>query len=270
MIFCQCSSGWHPAPPNTPGRHNAHPCEIHTRRGGRVCRRHRQRRRIGGCHPAADGGSAAYQVIGPDSFADVNAIAATGAAVDGVEHGRVHITATRAEVRQIRALGFQVEAVPQPDVAAEATSASSRSRRPTPATTTTPRWWRRSTRSSRRTRPSRRSSSIGTSYEGRDMPLIKISDNVGTDENEPEILFNAHQHAREHLTVEMALYILHLLIDGYGIGHPDHQPGQQPRVLDRPGHEPGRRRVRHRHRRRTGPGARTASRTPVRPMWAPT
>ena len=58
--------------------------------------------------------------------------------------------------------------------------------------------------------------SIGTSYEGRDMPLIKISDNVATDENEPEILFNAHQHAREHLTVEMALYILHLLIDGYG------------------------------------------------------
>ena len=33
--------------------------------------------------------------------------------------------------------------------------------------------------------------SIGTSYEGRDMPLIKISDNVATDEAEPEILFNA-------------------------------------------------------------------------------
>ena len=44
--------------------------------------------------PAADGGSAAYQVLGPDSFDDVNAIAATGAAVDGVEHGRVQITAT--------------------------------------------------------------------------------------------------------------------------------------------------------------------------------
>ena len=40
------------------------------------------------------------------------------------------------------------------------------------------------------------------------MPLIKISDNVATDEDEPEILFNAHQHAREHLTVEMALYLL--------------------------------------------------------------
>ena len=42
---------------------------------------------------------------------------------------------------------------------------------------------------------------------------VKISDNVGTDENEPEVLFNAHQHAREHLTVEMALYLLNLLTD---------------------------------------------------------
>ena len=46
--------------------------------------------------------------------------------------------------------------------------------------------------------------------------LIKISDNVATDENEPEILFNAHQHAREHLTVEMALYLLNLFTDSYG------------------------------------------------------
>jgi carboxypeptidase T len=59
-------------------------------------------------------------------------------------------------------------------------------------------------------------SSIGLSYEGRDMPVVKISDNVATDENEPEVLFDAHQHAREHLTVEMALYILHLLVDNYG------------------------------------------------------
>ena len=29
-------------------------------------------------------------------------------------------------------------------------------------------------------------STIGTSYQGRAMPLIKISDNVATDENEPE------------------------------------------------------------------------------------
>ncbi len=58
--------------------------------------------------------------------------------------------------------------------------------------------------------------SIGTSYEGRDLMAVKISDNVGTDENEPEILFNSQQHAREHLTVEMAIYLLNLFTDSYG------------------------------------------------------
>ena len=51
--------------------------------------------------------------------------------------------------------------------------------------------------------------SIGTSYEGREIWAGKISDNVGVDEDEPEVLFTHHQHAREHLTVEMALYTLH-------------------------------------------------------------
>jgi carboxypeptidase T len=58
--------------------------------------------------------------------------------------------------------------------------------------------------------------SIGKSYQGRDIWAAKISDNVGTDENEPEILFDALHHAREHLTVEQALYLFHLLADNYG------------------------------------------------------
>ncbi len=58
--------------------------------------------------------------------------------------------------------------------------------------------------------------SLGTSYEGRTVWAGKISDNVGTDEAEPEVLFTNHQHAREHLTVEMALYTLHMLTDEYG------------------------------------------------------
>jgi murein tripeptide amidase MpaA len=58
--------------------------------------------------------------------------------------------------------------------------------------------------------------SIGKSYEGRDLWAAKISDNVGTDEPEPEVLFVGLHHTREHLTVEMALYILHLLGDNYG------------------------------------------------------
>jgi hypothetical protein len=57
--------------------------------------------------------------------------------------------------------------------------------------------------------------SMGRSYQGRDIWAAKISDNVASDEAEPEILFDALHHAREHLTVEQALYLLHLLADNY-------------------------------------------------------
>jgi hypothetical protein len=58
--------------------------------------------------------------------------------------------------------------------------------------------------------------SLGASYEGRTIWAGKISDNVGVDEDEPEVLFTHHQHAREHLTVEQALYTLAILTDEYG------------------------------------------------------
>ncbi|MEP7158124.1 MAG: M14 family metallopeptidase [Chloroflexota bacterium] len=57
---------------------------------------------------------------------------------------------------------------------------------------------------------------MGTSYEGRAIPGIKISDNVGVDENEPEIFVNGQIHARERITLEMALYIVDLLLSNYG------------------------------------------------------
>ena len=58
--------------------------------------------------------------------------------------------------------------------------------------------------------------SIGKSYGNRDIWAVKISDNVNTDEDEPEVLFLGLHHAREHLTVEMTLYILRLLAGNYG------------------------------------------------------
>ena len=57
--------------------------------------------------------------------------------------------------------------------------------------------------------------SIGKSFQGRDIWAAKISDNVATDEAEPEILFDALHHAREHMTVEQALDLLHVLADSY-------------------------------------------------------
>jgi carboxypeptidase T len=58
--------------------------------------------------------------------------------------------------------------------------------------------------------------SIGKSYQGRDIWAAKVSDNVAVDEAEPEVLIDALHHAREHLTVEQALYVLHMLANGYG------------------------------------------------------
>lgn len=59
-------------------------------------------------------------------------------------------------------------------------------------------------------------SSIGQSYQGRDLWVAKVSDNVATDENEPEVMFDGLHHAREHLSLEQTLAILRWLADGYG------------------------------------------------------
>ncbi len=58
--------------------------------------------------------------------------------------------------------------------------------------------------------------SIGKSYDGRDIWVAKVSDNVATDENEPEVLFDSLHHAREHLSLEQNLAILRWLTEGYG------------------------------------------------------
>ena len=58
--------------------------------------------------------------------------------------------------------------------------------------------------------------SIGKSYQGRTIWAAEVSDNVGVDEGEPEVMFDGLHHAREHLSGEMALYILRLLTGNYG------------------------------------------------------
>jgi hypothetical protein len=60
--------------------------------------------------------------------------------------------------------------------------------------------------------------SIGESVHGRNLWAAKVSDNVGTDEDEPEVFFDAQHHADEHLTLELALYLFHTLVDNYGVG----------------------------------------------------
>ena len=57
---------------------------------------------------------------------------------------------------------------------------------------------------------------IGISLEGRLILGVKISDNVASDEPEPEALVVGCHHARELMSVELPLYLMRRLLDGYG------------------------------------------------------
>jgi len=59
--------------------------------------------------------------------------------------------------------------------------------------------------------------SIGKTWKGRDIWAVKISQNVNVDDpNKPEVIFDGNHHAREWLTVEVCMYIIHKFVDEYG------------------------------------------------------
>jgi len=158
--------------------------------------------------------SAEYVVSGAKTDKAVNAVAATGAAVNSFEHGLLNITATPEEIAEIEQLGYQTErqdGMPRTQDATPLDFPSADSNYHNYAEMTS------AINSAVAAYPNILSQrSIGNSYQGRQMVALKISDNVGTDEDEPEVLFTAHQHAREHLTIEMALYLINELTTKYG------------------------------------------------------
>jgi len=58
--------------------------------------------------------------------------------------------------------------------------------------------------------------SIGQTLEGRDIWAVKISDNAGVDEDEPEILFTSAIHAREGITPLVLIDFMWDLLNNYG------------------------------------------------------
>jgi len=58
--------------------------------------------------------------------------------------------------------------------------------------------------------------SIGKTIEGRNIWMVKISDNVAKDEAEPEALFDAVHHAREPLGMTTTLLFMDWLLSNYG------------------------------------------------------
>ncbi len=58
--------------------------------------------------------------------------------------------------------------------------------------------------------------SLGKTVEGRDIPVVKISDNVERDEDEPEVCFMAGVHSREQVAIVSLLRFLREIVEGYG------------------------------------------------------
>ncbi|WP_058045999.1 M14 family metallopeptidase [Streptomyces roseifaciens] len=164
-----------------------------------------------------EGRSQAYEVTGPRTAAQRTAVAATGAAIDAVRHGSVVITADAAQAERIRRMGYKVSRLPGPPDRTEGRSPEPYDFPPADAGFHNYREAMAEIDAGVAKYPAVMSKKvIGKSHEGREIVAVKISDNVAADEDEPEVLFTAHQHAREHLTVEMALYLLKEFGSKYG------------------------------------------------------
>ncbi|MFJ2934850.1 M14 family metallopeptidase [Streptomyces sp. NPDC087219] len=160
-----------------------------------------------------------YEVAGPSTPAARSALTATGVSIDEVDARSVVVSANAEQLRNLKALGYKPVALPgPPNRTAEGDAAAGPLDFPS-ADAKYHNYAEMNAEIDQRlaAHPSiMRKQVIGKSYQGRDIVAIKISDNVATDEAEPEVLFTHHQHAREHLTVEMALYLLRELGAGYG------------------------------------------------------
>jgi carboxypeptidase T len=159
-----------------------------------------------------------YRVLDTRTAIDRSAVAATGAAINEVDHGSVVISATRREVRRLRQLGFPVRRMRQARLRPDGGRTRARASDFPSADAGYHNYAEMSSETAAvaSAHPAIVSRfSLGRSYQGREVWAVKVSDNVGSDESEPEVLFTCGQHAREHLTIEMCLYLLNELATKY-------------------------------------------------------
>ena len=58
--------------------------------------------------------------------------------------------------------------------------------------------------------------SIGRTYEGRDIWMIKLSDNVDEDEDEPGVLLMGAHHGNEKPSFEVLIFLIQHMLENYG------------------------------------------------------
>jgi carboxypeptidase T len=158
-----------------------------------------------------------YTVSPVRDIIDRSALTVSGAAIIEVNHAEVVVTASKRTVKRLRRKGFTVQRM-HPLRQLKGKRGRARATDFPSADSTYHNYAEMSAEilSTANANPTIvQRFSIGTSHEGRTLWAVKVSDNVATDEAEPEVLFTANQHAREHLTVEMALYLLRELTSKY-------------------------------------------------------
>lgn len=164
--------------------------------------------------PRSTDPESSYRITGLDTVAERSALARSGVDVLGGRGGALEVRATDAEAAALRARG--VALVPLPGLPPV----------PLPRAGTFPPGYTGYHTYDELTAeldalateyPDLVAvSSYGESFEGRELPLVKVSDDVTADEDEPELLLSCAQHAREHLTVEMCLHAVQRLAAGHG------------------------------------------------------
>jgi len=154
-----------------------------------------------------------YTVSDVRDLLDRSKVTVAGAAIVEVQHREVVVTANRRTVRRLRRAGFTVERI---GAAKRRGTARAAAFPPADAAYHDYAEMAAEVQSTVAASPGIVSRfSLGLSHQGREIWAAKVSDNVAVDEAETEVLFTANQHAREHLTVEMALYTLRELTSKY-------------------------------------------------------
>ena len=140
-----------------------------------------------------------YVVRGVHNRADRTAIARTGAGIDEVRRKSVIVRATRRERKAIARRGFRIRRLAR---AADFPPADSPYHNYTEMVA--------EMNAVANARPaSVHLFSIGSSVEGRSLIGARISNDAADRTDEPGVLLVAQHHAREHLSVEVALSLLH-------------------------------------------------------------
>ncbi|WKX72289.1 M14 family metallopeptidase [Streptomyces sp. XD-27] len=158
-----------------------------------------------------------YEVAARTTIAQRNLIAATGVSIDEVDARSLVVTAAPAQAEALRGLGYDLTPLPGPP-----SRTGGKDAKPFDFPSSDAKYHNYAEMNAEINAAIAKYPDIiskrviGKSYQGRDIIAVKISDKVGTDEAEPEVLFTHHQHAREHLTVEMALYLIREFTQDYG------------------------------------------------------